>query len=70
MLRYNQAGSTTFQTLGGSADVDLIGGVSTSGPLIKENCALHSENGTSWDYPDQTSAYIQPSSIPRDRSKI
>ncbi|KAF9652076.1 acid protease [Thelephora ganbajun] len=51
---YNQQGSTTVKTLSDSANVNLIGGTSTSGPLIKEDCFLHAKNGSSWNYPNQT----------------
>jgi len=64
IFRYDQKDSTTFQALGNSASVNLIGGASTSGPLIKEHCSLHTKNGSSWDYPNQTSACIRPSNIP------
>ena len=70
IFRYNQNDSTTFQALGNSAGVNLIGNTSTSGPLIKEHCSLHMKNGSSWDYPNQTSAYIWPSSILGDRGGI
>lgn len=55
IFSYNQQGSTTFQALGNSANLSLVGGVTTSGPLIQEDCALRAENGSSWEYPKQTS---------------
>jgi len=51
---YDQKDSTTYQSLGNSSGISLIGNASTSGPLIKETCTLHAENGSSWDYTDQT----------------
>jgi hypothetical protein len=51
---YNPQGSTTFHSLDNSASVDLIGNVSTSGALFKEDCALPAKNGSSWIYRNQT----------------
>ncbi|KAF9785899.1 aspartic peptidase domain-containing protein [Thelephora terrestris] len=51
---YNEQNSTTAISLPNSASINLIGGASTSGPLIKEDCFLHAQNGSSWNYPNQT----------------
>jgi hypothetical protein len=51
---YNEQNSTTATSLPNSAGINLIGGASTSGSLIKEDCALHAKNGSSWSYPNQT----------------
>jgi hypothetical protein len=51
---YNQQNSTTVKSLPDTDALDLIGGGSTSGPLIKEDCALGAKNGTSWPYRNQT----------------
>ena len=56
ILRYNQQGSASYQSLSTSGDVNLVGGASASGPLIKEFCSLRAKNGTAWPYPNQTSA--------------
>lgn len=56
IFRYHTEGSTTVNVLGNSASVNLTNGASTSGPLIQEDCALHTSNGSLWSYPDQTSA--------------
>jgi hypothetical protein len=60
---YNQQISTTAQTLGNSAGINLIGGGSTSGSLILEDCALQAKNGSSWKYPNQTIIVSNQSSV-------
>jgi len=51
---YNQSKSTTASSLGGNGSFTLLGGGSTSGQLIKEDCQLPTDNGSLWAYPGQT----------------
>ncbi|KAL5534716.1 hypothetical protein ACEPAG_1180 [Sanghuangporus baumii] len=50
---YNASASGTERAFPGSANI-TIGSAPISGPFIKENCSLHTSNGSAWLYPNQT----------------
>jgi len=50
---YNQAQSSTAQTLSQNGNFSLPGGGTASGQFITEDCTLPSNNGSGWAYPDQ-----------------
>lgn len=52
--RYNQSASTSAKSLDLSDEVSLVSGA-FSGTVIKENCDMKTSNGSSWNYPNQTS---------------
>ena len=69
-FRYNPQGSTTYESLSSQASVNLTGGASTSGPLIKDYCAIRATNGSAWPYPNQTSAYLQSPEVMASSDQI
>ncbi|OBZ80099.1 hypothetical protein A0H81_00186 [Grifola frondosa] len=50
---YNESASPTAQSLSGQEGVNVLGG-SFNGSAFKEDCAMTTLNGSSWDYPNQT----------------
>ncbi|GJE94186.1 acid protease [Phanerochaete sordida] len=58
---YNQGASTSAVSLSGSDNTTWFG-TTTSGNLIKENCGALLQNGSFWQYPNQTVVVVNSQS--------